>query len=253
MARILEVLERHPLFAGVPREALADMVFDCRLRTLLRGDRLFECGEVADAFFLVVAGEVRLSSVTPSGRECVAEILRQGEILALVSAMDGEPHPVAASALTDCSVIRIPRTCFLRLVSHSPELGARTMREVAHWVCRFRTRLDEIRTHTVPARVAAYLLRQAESQTGSSERGAVLELGATREVVAAAVGTVREVFVRAIRGFERQGLLGIQGRRIEILEPSRLRDLAEDLGRRAPPVVFPVRPGPHRRALVPVG
>jgi CRP/FNR family transcriptional regulator len=235
MARILEVLARHPLFEGTPREDLADLVIDCRYRTPAKGERFFEAGDPSEAFFVVVGGEVKLSSATPAGRECVVEVVRAGESFALVSVLDGDPHPVSATALTDCGVIRVPRAAFLRLLARRPALGARTMQEVARRVNRFRSRLEEIGTRTVPARVAGHILRQAELQAGSSERGAILDLGATREVVAAAVGTVREVFVRTIRGFERQGLVSIDGRRVEIRDPARLRDVAADRGRRAAP------------------
>jgi hypothetical protein len=54
-----------------------------------------------------------------------------------------------------------------------------------------------------------------------------VDLGATREVVATTLGTVREVFVRALHGFRRQGLILIDGRQVEILEPERLRELAD--------------------------
>ena len=222
---------------------------DCRLRTPYKGDRLFEAGEPADSFFLVTGGEVKLSSATPSGRECVVEVVRAGETFALVSVLEGGPHSVAATALTDCAVVRIPRAAFMRLLARRPELGARTTHEVAQRMRRFRLRIEEISTRTVPARVAAHLLRQAEIQSGASERGARLDLGATREVVAAGIGTVREVFVRTIRGFERRGLVAIDGRRVEILEPELLRDLSEDRGRRAGTGGHMVRAALRERAL----
>ncbi len=249
MARILEVLERHPLFEGIPRGDLADLVIDCRYRTPFKGDRVFEAGDPAEFFYLVVGGEVKLSSATPSGRECVVEVIRGGETFALVSVLDGEPYPVSASALTDCAMVRIPRAAFFRLLARRPELSARTTHEVAQRMRRFRMRLEEISTRTVPARVAAYLLRQAELQTGSSGRGAVVDLGGTREVVAAAIGTVREVFVRTIRGFERQGLVDIDGRRVSLRDPDELRDLSEDRGRRAGPGGHMVRAALRERVL----
>ncbi|MCK6481189.1 MAG: Crp/Fnr family transcriptional regulator [Planctomycetes bacterium] len=260
MARILEVIERHPLFEGIPREDLADLVIDCRFRTPFKGDRVFESGEPAEFFYLVVGGEVKLSSATPSGRECVVEVIRAGETFALVSVLDGEPYPVSASALTDCAMIRIPRASFFRLLARRPELSARTTHEVAQRMRRFRMRLEEISTRTVPARVASYLLRQAEIQTGAAARGSVVDLGATREVVAAAIGTVREVFVRTIRGFERQGLVDIDGRLVSLRDPEELRDLSEDRGRRAGPGGHMVRAAlrekvleRRRPAVLPVG
>lgn len=227
MAHILEVLERHPMFEGLTRHEISDLVIDCRYRTPFRGDRIFTAGEPAEAFYVVVGGDVKLASTSTSGRECVSEIVRAGETLALVSVLDGEPYPATASALTDCAVIRIPRGSFLRLLTRCPALRDRLTREVAAWMRRVRSRLEDIRTRTVPARVASHLVREAESQTGHAGRGSTVDLGATREVVATTIGTVREVFVRALHGFRRQGLIRIDGRRVEILEPERLRDLAE--------------------------
>lgn len=253
MSRILEVLERHPLFEGLPLEHLTDIVIDCRYRTPPKGSRIYGEGDPSDAFFIVVRGEVKLTSTTPSGRECVVEVVREGETLALISVLDGEPHPLSASALTDCALVLIPRAAYFRMMGRRPEVGARSTVEVARRMRRFRSRLEEISTRTVPARVASHLLRQAEIQSGSSGRGAVLDLGATREVVAAGIGTVREVFVRTIRGFERQGLVDIDGRKVEIREPEQLRDIAEDRGRRAGPGGHMVRaalrdrPFPGRR------
>jgi CRP/FNR family transcriptional regulator len=146
-------------------------------------------------------------------------------------------------------MIRIPRAAFFRLLARRPELSARTTHEVAQRMRRFRMRLEEISTRTVPARVASYLLRQAELQTGAAGRGAVVDLGATREVVAAAIGTVREVFVRTIRGFERQGLVDIDARRVTLRDPEELRDLAEDRGRRAGPGGHMVRAALRERVL----
>jgi len=260
MARILELLERHPLFEGLSHEDLTDLMLDCRLRTPFKGDRIFRAGEAAEAFYIVVTGEVKLSSATPSGRECVVEVIRAGEPFALVPVLDGEGYPVTATALTDGSLVSIGRDGFLRLLSRRPELSARTTKEVARRMRRFRSRLEEISTRTVPARVASHLLRQAEAQTGSTNAGAVLDLGATREVVAAAIGTVREVFVRTIRGFEKKGLVGIDGRRVEILEPERLRSIADDAGRRSGPGGHMVRAALRERVFpdsrpsrVPVG
>jgi CRP-like cAMP-binding protein len=253
MARILAVLENHPLFAGLPREELADLLVDCRFRTPFKGDRLLEAGEPADAFYLVATGEVKLVSVSPSGRESVVEVVGPGETVALVPALEGEPQPLSAVALTDGSLIRIGRAGFLALMARRPELGARTTLEVARRLRRFRLRHEEITTRTVPARVASFLLRQAEVQSGGTGAGAEVLLQATREIVAASVGTVREVFVRTLHGFERQGLVAIDGRRVTLLSPETLRDIAADRVRFHPRPSRATRPlargGPARRPL----
>ncbi len=227
MARILETLEKHPLFSGVPREELTGLVLDCRVRTPLREDRVFSQGEPAEAFYIVVSGAVKLSSVAPGGREHVVEVMRPGESFALMPVLDGGRYPVAATALVDSTLVRVPRDAYRRLLARRPDLNARAAREIAERLRRMRARLEEVTTRSVAARVAGHLLRLAGNCAGEARAGVVVDLGATREVVANSLGTVREVFVRTIRAMEKGGIVAIRGRRVEILDEERLRKIAE--------------------------
>jgi CRP/FNR family transcriptional regulator len=227
MARIFEILERHPLFHGLPREDMEPLVRDCRLRTPRRGERLFSSREPADAFFLVAAGRVKLSRTNPAGKEHVVEVIRAGETFALMPVLEpGGAFPVDATALGDAAVVRIPREAFQRLLARRPEVRTRATGEVAERLRRFTTRLEEVATLSVEARVASHLLRLAEKEAGSSAPGTVVDLAASREVAAASLGTVREVLIRTLRSLEKDGVVALRGRRIEILDPDRLRSLA---------------------------
>lgn len=228
MARIADILERHPLFAGLPREDLSPVVVECRLKTPQKGDRIFSAGEPADAFFIVAAGRVKLSRATPQGKEHVVEVIRAGESFALMPVLEeGGRFPVDATALGDAALVRIPREGYLRLLRRHPELHARSSREIAERLRRFSTRLEEVSTRPVQARIAAHLLRLAEKEAGMVEAGTVVDLGATREVAAATIGTVREVLIRTLRSMEKEGVLALRARRIEIRDPRGLRAMAE--------------------------
>ncbi len=227
MARILEALERHPLFQGLSREDLAPLLVECRLRTPPKGGRLFSAREPAEAFFIVVSGRVKLSRSTPQGREHVVEVILPGESFALMPVLEGGGYPVDATALGDASVIGIPRHAYLRFLTRHPELHERASREVAERLRRFSTRLEEVSTRPVQARIAAHLLRIARKESGEAAAGTVVDLGATREVAGATVGTVREVFIRTLRAMEKEKVIAIRGRRIEIRDPARLGAMAE--------------------------
>jgi CRP-like cAMP-binding protein len=227
MARILEVLDRHPLFQGLPPEDLNPLVMECRLRTHGKGDRIFSAREPADAFYIVVAGRVKLSRATPQGKEHVVEVIRAGESFALMPVLEEHgTFPVDATALGDAALVRIPREGFLRLLARRPELHSRTSREVAERLRRFTTRLEEVATLPVQARIAAHLLRLAEKEAGAASAGTVVDLGSTREVAAASLGTVREVLIRTLRAMEKEGAVALRGRRIELCDPERLREMS---------------------------
>lgn len=227
MARILDTLERHRLFEGVPRDDLAPLVVECRLKTPRKGDRLFGAGERADAFFIVASGRVKLSRATPQGREHVVEVIRPGESFALMPVLEGGAYPVDCTALTDASLVRIPRDGYLRLLARRPDLHGLASREVAERLRLFSRRLEEVSTRPVLSRAASHLLEIARKDGGDPRPGTVVDLGATREVAAATVGTVREVLIRTLKSMEREGVVALRGRRIEILDPERLKEMAE--------------------------
>ena|SRR5688572_6356819 len=228
MARIADLLERHALFSGLPREDLSPLVVECRLKTPRKGDRIFAAGEPADAFFIVAAGRVKLSRATPAGKEHVVEVIRAGESFALMPVLEeGGRFPVDATALGDAALVRIPREAYLRLLQRHPELHARSSREIAERLRRFSTRLEEVSTRPVQARIAAHLLRLAQADAGGVEKGTVVDLGATREVAAATIGTVREVLIRTLRTMEKAGVVALRARRVEIRDPKGLRAMAE--------------------------
>jgi CRP/FNR family transcriptional regulator len=227
MARIQDTLSRHPLFEGLSAEALAPLVVECRLRTPRKGDRVLSAREPAEAFFIVASGRVKLSRVGPGGKEHVVEVIRAGESIALMPVLEGGAYPVDATVLAEGALVRIPREGFLRFLSKHPELHSRASREVAERLRRFTTRLEEVSTRPVQARIASHLLALARREGPEPEVGAVVDLGSTREVAAATLGTVREVFIRTLKSMEREGVVALRGRRVEILDPPRLREMAE--------------------------
>ena len=154
--------------------------------------------------------------------------MRPGESFALMPVLEeGGTFPVDATALGDAALVRIPREAFLRLLARHPELHSRASREVAERLRRFTTRLEEVSTRPVQARIAAHILRLAEKDAGGAGAGTVVDLGATREVAAATIGTAREVFIRTLKAMEREGVVAIRGRRVEIRDPARLREMSE--------------------------
>ncbi|MHC4922752.1 MAG: Crp/Fnr family transcriptional regulator [Planctomycetota bacterium] len=227
MARILATLERHPLFEGVPRDDLTPLVLACRLRTPVRGDRLFSAGDDATGFFVVASGRIKLFRNTPGGREHVVEVFRAGDSFALMPVLDDGNYPVNAEALTDAALVWIPRTAYKRLLRRRPELNDRATKEIAEKMRHLNTRLEEVATRSVPSRIALHLLRLARNGAGSVNAGVVVDLGGNRETVAASLGTVREVLIRNLRSLEDAGVLSLRGKRVEICKPDRLRELAE--------------------------
>jgi CRP-like cAMP-binding protein len=77
-------------------------------------------GQVTDCFFVVTRGKFSVAKRI-GGKKHALSVLGPGSVLALMPALDGEPCAVSISALSDATVVAIPRERLLALLAHHGE------------------------------------------------------------------------------------------------------------------------------------
>jgi CRP-like cAMP-binding protein len=126
------LLERVPTLRLLGTAALRMLAIGSELRNVASGDFLFNAGDDADAGFVVQRGAFRIED--GAGAEMVAGPGALIGELALIVAMQ---RPSTATALEHCSVIRIARSLFQRVLESDPA-AARRLRD------EFATRTSQI-------------------------------------------------------------------------------------------------------------
>ncbi len=106
-----------PLFASLTAEELLPVAGSCTEVRLAADDVLFEAGELGDAMYVIVEGEVRIVSarrvITHLGRgECVGEM----------AALDWEPRSATVIADTPALLVRLGRNELMDLLRDHPPL-----------------------------------------------------------------------------------------------------------------------------------
>ena len=217
------------LMAAVEAGPLRDLpvpVVDRILReaTLVRasaGTTLYHPGDPV-GLHVVVAGLMRVALTSPEGRQVTIRYARRGEVLGAPVVVAGSV-PVTAHAVTDAAVARTPPELLATL--------ARNDSRVALWLAeelnrRVRGLLDELARNAffpVRARIARHLLDLATN----TQRGARLQVRASQQELADAVGTVREVVTRTLAAMTASGLVETGRDRIRITDPHGLAALAD--------------------------
>jgi CRP-like cAMP-binding protein len=107
-------------------DALRMLAIGSEQRNVARGDLLFNQGDDADAGFIVQRGAFRIEN--GAGAEIVAGPGALIGELALVVAMQ---RPSTATALEHCSVIRVARSLFQRVLESDPAAARRLRDEFA--------------------------------------------------------------------------------------------------------------------------
>src|ERR1700728_767529 len=112
-------LSRIPTLALIGREALRILAIGAENRYVHDGDVLFREGEQADGGYVVQEGAFQLTSrhISPG--------LEPGTLLGELALLTGTVRPATATAVEPSSVIRIPRTLFMKMLESFPDAARR--------------------------------------------------------------------------------------------------------------------------------
>src|SRR5437870_5574319 len=84
---------------------------------------IFPQGSPADAVFYIEKGKVKLTVLSTRGKEAVVAILGNGDFFGEGS-LAGQPLRMAtATAMTECSILRVQKETMVRMLHNEPALS----------------------------------------------------------------------------------------------------------------------------------
>jgi CRP/FNR family transcriptional regulator len=202
--------------------------------TLLAGSgeiKKFKAGQIIkhidqndEAFYLVITGRVKLVRTSYEGKEQILSLFGSGEVFCLLELVPGENCPGEFIAMEESTLFVIPPQEFRHLILTQPNIMFKILSILTY---KLKTAMDTIVSFSlldVPQRVAAFFV-QSISFDRNGER-IELNLNISRKELAKIVGVTPETMSRVIKKMEEKGLIGIQGRDIQILKPEVLDKLS---------------------------
>lgn len=228
MAKVDTSLVAHlPLFAGFKPEELEEILREARSARFPKNTAVFEQGEDAHSFFLLLHGHVRAAKTTPTGEQIVVRYVAPGETFGLAMAIGLTQYPATATAVDDSVVLAWPTGTWPRLVEKFPALATNTLQTVGARLQETHTRVLEMSTQQVEQRVAHALLRLAKQSGKKLDHGIEIDFPISRQDIAQMTGTTLHTVSRILSGWEQLGLIESGRQRIILREPHKIVVLAE--------------------------
>ena len=119
-------LERNPTLALLGRDALRILAIGAESRYVHSGNVLFREGEAADAGYVIQEGSFSLAPERVGRTDPVT--VGPGVLLGELALVTETKRPVTATAREPSTVIRIPRSLFLKMLEGYPD-AARRLRD----------------------------------------------------------------------------------------------------------------------------
>jgi CRP/FNR family cyclic AMP-dependent transcriptional regulator len=215
-----------PLFDGLPRAALDDIVSQAIEKLVRRGQTVFQKGDEGSYMVAVLSGRVRISATSPDGREVTLNMIDAGEVFGEMALLDGKPRSADATAIEDSNLILVERRHFLPYLISSNELALRVINVLCERLRDTSETLGSFAMLDLPGRLARKLLNLAE-EYGNPVNGRIrLEIRLSHTDLGRFVGCSRETVNKQMRAWEEGGIVARESGRIAVCKPGVLRRIA---------------------------
>jgi len=215
------MLEKFPLFLGLPEEHFAGLEAIAREIAVKKGSILFSPGDPSQGFYAVLNGSIRVYRGSSKGKEITLEIVGAGSTFAEASLFTDTYH-CYAEVLKDSTIFLIRKDAFLELVEGNIHFAAAWIKILSHEVMHLRQRIEELTLKSPKTRIMSYILLLAEMQNSSS-----ITLPAHRKSIATLLDMTHETFYRSARELENEGLVRFTEQRVEIVNRVKIEELVE--------------------------
>lgn len=214
-----------PVFRMLSPDELEKIGKEMRHRRFRKGQVVVPAGSTLDCLYVVARGRLNVVHTSTSGREQIVRTLGPGEFLGEMalfyeSVMEGD---VVAAEETEACVL--PRKA-VQAVLRNPEAALRLVEEMAKRLSAAEMLIANLGLREVGQRLAAELLRLAESGLKTPE-GITVTIPAPWAEMAVRLGTTPETLSRRLGNLADQGIVRqTSARTLLILDAERLKEIA---------------------------
>ncbi len=200
---------------GLTATAVDQLVRSAQLARWGKGQSIFSPEDTADFVNFLIAGVVKVSCPSGAGTVCV-QLIRPGQFFGLNWYADRrQPQLFSASAFTDATVAIITNEMMAELVEASPPPG---VLQIVSFSWRVLSRLLYEKCSLLGLNLEERLIHElavlGRDFGRDTDRGVVVDLALTHADLAEFALGSRANVARVMKRFERQGLVGKDGRRI---------------------------------------
>lgn len=216
--KVQDFLSKLPLFNEISPEELDHIAQATVEMHIPRGQQIFRRGDPCVGFHTVVYGQVKLSFVSPGGSEKVVEIIGPGHSFGEALMFMEKPYIVSAHALADTLLLHVSKTAVFDELGRDPKFARKMLAGLSRRLHGLICDVEAYSLRSGAQRVIGYLLKEDMPADGDQIR-----LQVSKNVLASRLNLTPEHFSRILHELAGEGLIGVDGRNITILEIEKLR------------------------------
>jgi CRP-like cAMP-binding protein len=215
------------LFDRMSDEDLDRLLAHAMSRRVVQGDAVFEQGQQAANFFLLLHGRLKVTQVTEDGQQIIVRVVHPGDLFGFAKALQRSDYPGTAKAAAESVVLSWPTDLWPQFVEQNPRLAVSAMQTIGQRLEEAHTRIREMSTQEVERRVAHAVLRLSQQAGRQEEHGIRIDFPITKQDIAEMTGTTLHTVSRILTSWEERGLVEGGRQKLLVVDSPGLKSLAE--------------------------
>ena len=204
------------------RESLRHETLNARAVTIPRHANVYSCGDQDEMVYVIESGQIKLSLLSPEGKECLLAIHGGGDVFGELC-LAGLARHESATAMQETRLKRIPCSQFFARLSRD-SLFEGFVRYLAVRVADQQQVIANLVTADSEQRLGQTLLQLARTMGKKDPRSIRIELKISHEELSEMVGTTRPRISFFMRRFRNLGLIETNSDRFLIIKEHNLTD-----------------------------
>ena len=219
------LLKPLPAFAGLDTDSVSRILDQARPRLVPAGASVFEEGEEARYFYLLLDGHIRVERLNADGDRVISLHIPSGQLFGIARALGRETYPATSIAAVDCLVLGWPMHLWDGFTTSHPGFASEAYQVIGRRVAEMNNRIMELATLKVEQRIACALLRLMQQHGKAGDKGIEIAFPVTRRTISEMTGSTLHTVSRLLSAWERDGIVVSRRRHIHVLDADRLEAL----------------------------
>ncbi|MBX2965827.1 MAG: response regulator [Cyclobacteriaceae bacterium] len=199
---------------------LNDLAKDRKVKTYKKKTGIYMEGELPNNLYFVKSGNVKSFRTNADGKELIISLYKEGDFFGYEAILENSNYGESAVALEDSELTIVPRHDFLTLLHSHPEISRTFVSILCKKIAEKEAQLLNLAYNSVRQRTAEALLKIHTLK----EKDIV---SISRDDLAKMVGTASESVIRVLSDFREEGIISIDGGKINVLHPNKLEQVVK--------------------------
>jgi CRP-like cAMP-binding protein len=208
------------MFSELQSAQIEQLVSGTRALDVPRGGTLFNRGDRAHGFYLLLEGQVKLGVISPQGDEKVIGLIQPGQSFGEAVLFLERSFPIYAQTTLDSKVLLITRDAIFNILDNDVTVVRRMLAGISARNRQLVNDIESISLQNSTQRLIGYLL-QISTDSPNPER---VQLPANKLTIASMLNITPETLSRVMLRLQNAGLIEVNGKEIVITNVAGLRN-----------------------------